>query len=331
MLPETEFIKKIVDHLDPDRSAGLLKGIGDDCAVLAQNDTKVTLVTIDSLVEKIHFDLSWHPPYLLGRKAAAVNISDIAAMGGVPRFALLSVAAPANYKQNLFDKFMAGFLDMLDEFAIILVGGDTVCSQELTFSVTVLGEMAENEVLYRSGAQAGDLIWVSGLLGQAGAGLELCRSHPHEKDKWPELVQAHLDPSPAVQLGRVLAASQKINAMMDISDGIATDLAHICAASSVRAEITADSLPLSPALKEVASRLNFDPLQPALRGGEDYHLLFTSPPANSGYLEQLIKEKTGKGIYCIGKITAGSEVILRGYNGQTSDISFQGYEHNSGK
>ncbi len=331
MLPETEFIKKILDRLEPDRSAGLLKGIGDDCAVLAQSGTKVTLVTIDSLVEKIHFDLSWHPPYLLGRKAAAVNISDIAAMGGVPRFALLSVAAPANYKQHLLDKFMAGFLDMLDEFAIILVGGDTVSSQELTFSVTVLGEMAEDEVLYRSGAREGDLIWVSGHLGQAGAGLELCRTHPHEKYQWPELVQAHLDPSPAVKLGRVLAASRLVSAMMDISDGIATDLAHICAASSVGAEITADSLPLSPALKEVASRLNFDPLQPALRGGEDYHLLFTSPAANSGRLEQLVKEKTGKDIYRVGKIIAGDGVKLRGNNGQTSDITFQGYEHNSSK
>ncbi len=328
MLRETEFIKNLTKGLKSADSADLLQGIGDDCAVLAGKESAVTLLTVDTLVEGIHFDPVRHPPYLLGRKAAAVNISDIAAMGGMPRFALLSVAAPASCDQYLLDEFMAGFLSRLDESAMSLIGGDTVSSRELMFSVTVLGEMAEDEIIYRSGARPGDLVWVSGFVGQAAAGLQLCRRLSEKQDKWPELVQAHLDPSPQVELGRILAAGGLVNSMMDISDGIATDLAHICVASSVGAEIDADSLPLSPALEEVAVRLNFDPLQPALQGGDDYQLLFTAPAANSTFLEQQVKERCGRDIFCIGRIVAGKGVQLLTGDGRRRDITFQGYEHN---
>ncbi len=328
MLPETKFIKTLVKSLEPGNSPGLLKGIGDDCAVLGQRGAQATLLTVDSLVAGVHFDLAWHPPFLLGRKAAAVNISDIAAMGGTPRFALLSVAAPGDCEQGILDEFMAGFLAMLKNFDMLLIGGDTVSSRELMFSVTVIGEMAEEKILYRSGARVGDLIWVSGRLGEAAAGLEIYRRAGNAQSKWPELLKAHLDPEPQVELGRVLAACGLVNSMMDVSDGIATDLAHICVASSVGAEIRADALPLGPALKEAAAQLEIDPLHPALRGGEDYQLLFTSPAAHRQKLRHEVKKQTNRDIYPIGQIVAGEGVKLLTSDGSRSDISFQGYEHN---
>jgi thiamine-monophosphate kinase len=328
VLPETEFIKNLIKGINPDHSSALLKGIGDDCAVLRQSRARATLVTVDSLVRAVHFDLAWHPPYLLGRKAAAVNISDIAAMGGTPCFALLSIAAPADCQQKFLDEFMAGFLALLAEFDVQLIGGDTVSSRELMFSITLIGEMAEEEIIYRSGAQIGDLVWVSGFLGQAGMGLELCQNYPGHKKSWPKLIAAHLDPYPQVKLGRILAASRLVTAMLDISDGIATDLAHICASSSVGAEINATSLPISPALKEAAAQLDLDPLQPVLQGGEDYQLLFTSPAAERNSLQQLVKQQTGLEIYCIGEIVGKKGVRLLTSDGCLNDITFQGYEHN---
>ena len=197
------------------------------------------LLTTDTLVEGVHFDLAWHPPLLLGRKAGAVNLSDVAAMGGEPRFALLNVAFPGSASAWL-DDFLAGFHGILQEHDTHLVGGDTVkSSSDISITVTIIGEAAEDSICYRSGAVPGDLVFVSGSLGDAAAGLALCRAGISSDDsgQWQQLLSAHLDPQPQVQLGRILAESGQIHAMMDISDGLATDLAHICAASGVGAEM----------------------------------------------------------------------------------------------
>ncbi|MDH3359965.1 MAG: thiamine-phosphate kinase, partial [Desulfobulbaceae bacterium] len=163
---EREIILGIKSRLS-NESGDVLKGIGDDCAVLRQNGSLLQVLTVDTLVDAVHFDRSWHPAQLLGRKAATVNLSDIAAMGAKPRFALLSLGVPAVLADDWLDDFMAGFLACLDEANVALIGGDTVQSgEQFTVSVTVGGEVAEDQVLYRSGAQVGDLIWVSGALGE---------------------------------------------------------------------------------------------------------------------------------------------------------------------
>ncbi|MCD6389167.1 MAG: thiamine-phosphate kinase [Desulfobulbaceae bacterium] len=322
---ERNFIKQI-EALTPASIDGLIKGIGDDCAVLAKSRDQATLLTTDTLIESVHFDPAWHPPYLLGRKAAAVNISDIAAMGGQPLFALLSVGVPAATEEDWLDQFMTGFQSMLEEHNIILIGGDTVSSPALMFSVTVIGEMETEKVLYRSGARQDDLIWVSGPLGEAAAGLEICRSHKKEYGRWPSLVKAHLDPKPGVKLGRILAKSDMVNSMMDVSDGIATDLAHICTASSTGAEIRAEDIPFSESLLQAAPTLHLNPLSLALRGGEDYQLIFTSSPEHATSLPRLVRDQTGGEIFSIGRITSGQGVTLLD-NDRRKDISFQGYEH----
>jgi len=304
----------------------LIQGIGDDCAVVRKAGGLVDLWTTDALVEGVHFDPAWHPPYLLGRKAANVNISDIGAMGGRPRFALLALGLSGTTSDDFAGKLMDGFLAALVEHDMVLIGGDTVYSGErLMLSVTVCGEMAENEVCYRSGAQVGDLIWVSGFLGNAACGLELYRCGKDKEDRYSSLYCAHLDPQPQVRLGRLLAARGGVHAMMDISDGLATDLAHICKASGVGAVIVADDVPLADEFLHAAAMLRIPPVQLALQGGEDYQLVFTAPESSSQSI-RIIAREAGASAICLGRIVAGQSVLLY-QNGKSQDITFQGYEH----
>jgi thiamine-monophosphate kinase len=323
MLSEREFIARLRQNA----AAGEAPcGIGDDCAVLAPEADRHWLVTTDTLVEGVHFDRRWHPPRLLGRKAAAVNLSDIAAMGGEPKYALLSLALPGATADEWLDSFMAGMLAALGEQGASLVGGDTVKSDRLTISVTLIGSAEPERILYRSGGRPGDLIWVSGPLGEAAAGLDLCRLGRLEQDRWPQLTKAHLDPEPRVELGRLLAAGGKVHAMMDLSDGLATDLAHLCAESRCGAEIAAERLPFSPALLEAAAHLDRSPVDYALTGGEDYELLFTSAPEMGASLAPMVKAATGLEIHCLGEIVAGEGVRLV-QDGGKREISYQGYDH----
>jgi len=326
-ISELDIIDKIQELFGFTADSSVLKGIGDDCAVIRKDIKTCFLVTTDTLVAGVHFDLAWHPPFLLGRKAAAVNLSDIAAMGGEPRFALLSVALPGSVPAWL-DEFLAGFHEMLQEYNTCLVGGDTVkSSNDLSITVTVIGEATEDSICYRSGAISDDLIFVSGFLGDAAAGLDLCRAGlSRDNPGHHQLLNAHLDPQPQVQLGRILAKSGLVHAMMDISDGLATDLAHICTESKVGAEILRDRLPVSEALKSVAEKSEKPVLDWVIKGGEDYQLLFTVSPDHELELRQLIAEQTGKEIFAIGRIKGGSGVFLSDGSNR-EEISFQGYNH----
>jgi thiamine-monophosphate kinase len=325
MLTERGFIGRLRQYAV---GAGptLLRGIGDDCAVFAPEANRSWLITTDTLVERVHFDCRWHPPELLGRKTAAVNLSDIAAMGGEPKYALLSLALPGDTDDGWLELFMGGLLAALGEQKAILIGGDTVRSDRLTLAVTLIGNAEPGQILYRSGARPRDLIWVSGHLGDAAAGLDLCRLADEKKEKWPQLVKAHLDPQPRVALGRFLAASGSVHAMMDLSDGLATDLAHLCAESGSGADVKADLLPLSPALLEAAIFLGRTPVEYALTGGEDYELLFTTAPDARGSLPGLVRAATGLEVHCLGEIVDRSGVRLL-QNGEKQEIAFRGYDH----
>ncbi|OGQ86060.1 MAG: thiamine-phosphate kinase [Deltaproteobacteria bacterium RIFOXYD12_FULL_56_24] len=313
------------------RTAGncrdLVVGIGDDCAVYKTALNLVSLVTTDTMVEGVHFDLAWHPPVALGRKAASVNISDIAAMGGLPRFALLSLALTPACESRWREAFLAGFLAVLSEHGVVLIGGDTVQSgHEIVLSVTVLGEMAEAELLTRKTARPGDVVLVSGFLGEAAAGLALCRMGLAQEAVWHPLVSAHLDPVPQVALGRVLATSGLVHAMQDLSDGLATDLAHICAESGVGAVVTAEKIPLSPLLCRAAETCGQSPLDWALAGGEDYQLLFTAGEQQLAGLVAMVSKELGCELYPVGRLVEGRGVFLE-EAGQGREISYQGYEH----
>ncbi len=329
-ISERGLIRKISNLIPVTNSEQLVKGIGDDCGVFraGSGTDELWLITTDTLTESVHFDLSWHRPELVGRKSASVNISDIAAMGGTPKFALLSIALPSSTPESLPDRFIAGFLDVLRFHNVLLIGGDTVKSRhDIAFTVTIVGQAKEKQILYRRGAQVNDLVWVSGPLGEAAAGLELCRLGESDfRESFKQLIKAHLDPEAQVDLGLVLAECGHVNAMMDLSDGLATDLAHLCSESGVGAEINASGLPVSNELIKAASRLNCSTVDWALTGGEDYHLIFTTAPDMQKTLPSLIREKTGKEIHCIGRIINRDGVHLN-RDGRITEITFQGYDH----
>lgn len=320
-------------NLDFKGRPDLLCGIGDDCAVIAKNPQRSWLVTMDTLVETVHFDLRWHPPEKLGRKAVAVNVSDIAAMGGEPVFVFLSLGLPQGFDPSWVKGFAKGVDEACGEFGCILAGGDTVRSRGgVLITLTVIGEMPTDQVLYRSGAQSGDGVWVSGTLGNAAAGLEICRrgltQHP---GALLAPVEAHLNPQARVGLGRLLAESRRIHAMMDLSDGLATDLAHLCQQSNVGAVIHSAQLPSLPALHEAAHLLRVNPLDLMIKGGEDYELVFTAA-ADSAREIQAIAEKAGVQVTQVGKVVdlLGVRLALPPsplHEEQEIDISFVGFDH----
>ena len=332
-LSEREIISRIRGMTQNTLKSGkdIVKGIGDDCAVLRKSEDTVWLVTTDTLIERVHFDLRWHLPFQLGRKAAAVNLSDIAAMGGSPVAALLSIGVIEPELPWLED-FLKGFLACLEDHGALLVGGDTVKSEEgMVISVTAIGEAGENNVIYRSGAKVGDMLWMSGYVGEAAAGFELCRHRAETQqqipDEWQPFMKQHLDPEPQTLLGRHLAASGCVNAMMDISDGLATDVAHMSTASKVGAEIIEEYLPVSASLEAVAAFLAIPLRDLMLRGGEDYQLLFAAPVGHEQALRQVAADKTGKEIYPIGRIVEGEGVYLVERGGERREIGYQGYDH----
>jgi thiamine-monophosphate kinase len=309
---------------------GLIQGIGDDCAIFSGFGAHNWLATTDMLVEGVHFDRSWHPPDLLGRKSIAVNLSDIAAMGGTPLYALASVALPPQIEKNWMKQWSIGAAAILEEFGCTLIGGDTVKGRALTINIVVLGSAKEEQTILRRTAGVGETIYVSGNLGYAAAGLEICRQpalfDSLTKDELEPFTAKHLNPIPQVKLGQMLAASGLVTAMQDISDGIATDLAHICTQSGVGAEIRAELLPGADSLEKVCSRMNSGAVDLQLSGGEDYELLFTVQKGKDEELLALLQDEGIEKIYKVGRTVPEESVRLISTEG-SRDIGFKGYQH----
>lgn len=306
-------------------------GIGDDCAVLPQHDGLRTLVSTDMLVEGTHFLLGDISPYRLGWKSAAVNISDIAAMGGKPVATFLSLALPpaGNVDSEWMDEFIRGYRDVSDRYGVALLGGDTTSSQVgLCINVTVLGEAAPDRIKTRDSARVGDLVCVTGTLGDSGAGLRIildraasgnaADAHTSSDRVLETLVARHYEPVPCVRQGLLLGACQGVHAMMDISDGIASDLRHIMKASGVGAEIDVNALPLSSELKAYCECNRLDTSDFALASGEDYQLLFTLDPAV--HADASLRPDTAYTV--IGRITAGDSIVWK-----NASRDFSGFRH----
>ena len=327
--------RQIIDHiaaLAGPADARLLKGIGDDCAVIVRNEASVWLLTMDTLIESVHFDRRFHPPDKLGRKAVSVNVSDIAAMGGTPVFVLFSAGLPPDFDQDWFTAFSRGMAEACREYGCTIIGGDTVASPAgFNFSLTLIGEAAAGRVLYRSGARPGDTVWVSGELGWAAAGLALLSANlAPDNREFDRFRERHWNPTARVDLGRRLAREELAHAMMDCSDGLATDLAHLCAQSGVGARIEAACLPGPASLAEAARLAGADPVAWAIAGGEDFELLFTADPAAEERLGQLGRDM-GLALTPVGRINAseGVSLIKRRPDGgeEVVSVSFQGYDH----
>jgi thiamine-monophosphate kinase len=306
----------------------VILGIGDDCAAIRGHGGDVLLWTVDTLVEGVHFDLDYTPLEKLGWKALAVNLSDIAAMGGEPRHALLSLGWPPRRDRAGALALADGLARAARQYGVAIIGGDTVASPGgLALTLTLTGTVPASLMLKRSGARVGDLVWVTGVLGDSAAGLEvLKRGLTLDLTLRETLVEAHLAPRPQLAAGRLLAREGLATALIDVSDGIATDLAHLCLASAVGARLRAESVPISGALRAAAALLGRDPLQYALSGGEDYQLLFTSPPELASALENAFVRAGLPAPRPLGEIIAGQGVLMVTAAGE-QDISMQGYDH----
>ena len=290
-------------------TAAVRVGIGDDCAVLEPTAGSLLLATTDLLIEDIHFRRRYTEPADIGWKALAVNLSDIASMGGRPRWALVALACPADTRQEEVEAFYDGALALGEEHSVAVVGGDTSVSPAgWIVNVTLLGETPRAPVL-RSTARPGDVIAVSGPLGRSAAGLAVLERAAAPKapaELLAEATAAHLRPRPRVNEGQWLAAAGGVSAMIDLSDGLATDLAHVAEESGVAARVDVSLLPLDPSTRAVARALGRDPLAWATGGGEDYELLLTCGPSARDRLTEGLLRATGARLTPIGEIVTGT-------------------------
>lgn len=309
---------------------GIRVGIGDDCAVLEPAKEALLLATTDLLVEDVHFRRRYTEPADIGWKSMAVNLSDIASMGGRPRWALVALACPATTTLEEIEAFYEGARAVAGPHEVEIVGGDT--SESLrgwVVNVTVLGE-ATHAPLLRSGARPGDIVAVTGPLGRAAAGLAVLDGPDAPAglpaDLLADATAAHLRPEPRVREGQWLAASGGVSAMIDLSDGLATDLGHIAEESGVGARVDADRLPIAGSARAIATALGRDALAWATGGGEDYELLLTCRPASLASLSEGLERATGRRLHAIGEIEPGTVVRFVDAAGQEVAAG-HGFQH----
>jgi len=342
---EFGLIDRIASLVEPTLQAapGLLTGIGDDCAVYQPSEGLLQVATTDLLVDQIHFDLLTTPLKLLGSKAISVNVSDICAMNALPRYALVSIAVPSSFSVDMIEELYQGMSYAAKKYGLAIAGGDTSSSRSgLVISITMIGEVAPEQLTHRSGAKPGELLCVSGTLGGAAAGLKLLmrekeimlehieNNEPYTKSamaelkEYREVIQRQLLPIARLDIVRLFHAKNvRPSSMIDISDGLSPDLQHICRRSNTGALIHESRIPIHPDTRRIADELQEDALTWALTGGEEYQLLFTIPKEEY----QVISDE--KEISVIGEITDTEEgILLSDIYGMSIDLtSLKGFDH----
>jgi thiamine-monophosphate kinase len=327
-LGEFGFIEKIRADLKP-RKPSVVLGIGDDAAILKPAPGQDLVLTTDMLVEGRHFDFKFISPWQLGAKTMAVNISDCAAMGAKPTAAVVSLGVPEDYPVRDLEAFYDGLKSWGESYGAEIVGGDTVGSDKFVVNVALLGEVEAGHALRRDGAKAGDALFVTGTLGDSAAGLHaLLNPSSLGKEVSPLLVKKHLSPVPRFASGRFLAVKKLASAAIDVSDGLSSEIHHICAESGLGAEIHEEALPLSDSLLHYCSELGLDPLEFALNGGEDYELLFTVPLDKISQVVQKMQPETGVACRSIGRMVPKAKgVTLIMKTGERRPFPPKGYDH----
>ena len=336
---ESEFVRWLQARA-PRGDSHLKLGIGDDAAVVEVRRGHELILTTDMSIEGVHFSSRLHSPRSVGHRALARSLSDIAAMGGVPRYALVSLALSRRATRAWVAALYEGLVELARGFGVTIIGGDTAVVPITTMiDVQVAAEARRGRALGRSGAQPGELLYVSGRLGLAALGLRLLESQPRGRASgkvarvrtpgasrlpWvvpacaSEAIQAHLYPQPQCVLGSYLAARRLATAMIDLSDGLSTDLNRLCEASGVGARVWTERLP-RPYLEDP-----HDSLQLALHGGEDYQLLFTVDPCQASRLPARLR---GIPLHPIGEITRAKKVVLHQATGREETLRPRGYDH----
>ncbi|MGI8493970.1 MAG: thiamine-phosphate kinase [Pyrinomonadaceae bacterium] len=304
MKSEFEFIEKMRRQTN---NSNIKVGIGDDCAVISKDSKTDLVITADLLIEDIDFRLDWTIPKYIGHKSLAVSLSDIAAIGAKPTWAMLSVGIPAKiWKTDFVEKFYEGWFKLAKKFNVALIGGDiSKTPDKIVIDSIVAGEVKKDKAVLRSTAKPGDLIFVTGKLGGAAAALKFLENgERYNNSKSKNLLLRQLKPHPQTEIGLILGTRNLATSMIDLSDGLSGDLSHICRASKVGAKIYAEKIPVEPKISYLElqnQKLNF-----ALNGGEDFELLFTVNPKKKFMIEKCFKKHK---ISHIGEITANSDII----------------------
>jgi thiamine-monophosphate kinase len=300
----------------------LALSIGDDAALLKPKSGCETILTCDWFLEGTHFLRDKHPADSIGWKCLARAVSDIAAMGGAPRCFLLSLALPQSHTKRWLDQFLGGLRRASRKFSCPLAGGDTTKRKEILINITVVGEVRSGQAVRRSGAKRGDIIYVSGRLGEAEAGLARLRSAKSFAKGKDANLQKHLYPEPRLALGAWLAKKQIARAMMDLSDGLSSDLPRLCNASNVGALIDTERVP-SVRLSDAEAKRGFDPLQLVLHGGDDYELLFTVPRKKTKFVPMSFQSLP---LTAIGEIISVPKILLRDEDGRELALEPRGWD-----
>jgi thiamine-monophosphate kinase len=336
-LSEAELIARIQQRLPP-APDWLLVGIGDDAAVVEPERNRVEVLSVDALVEGVHFDRAFVPPQAIGHRALAVNLSDLAAMGAAPRLALLSLALPAGLPLVDFEGMIGGLARLAARHRIHVAGGNLTRSPgPLMIDITVVGSVKRRQALTRAGARPGDEIYVSGTIGAAAAGLGVLREMSSNTKDTKETMSSvlknncvarYLYPEPRVRLGLLLSRNRAASASIDLSDGLADGVHRIAEASGVGAIIEADALPIDPGARAWFDERGLDPVAEALTAGDDYELLFTVRPRTGRRLAAAAR--CGVPLTRIGTCTEGRAAVMRVRNGSTlteDELPSGGYDH----
>ena len=318
---------KFLEQENRDFFNKVIKGIGDDCAVVEKDEKNVFLISTEFFIEDIHFLRQKTPPYKLGIKAVNASLSDIAAMGGEALFLLSCISVPSDTELSYLRELYKGIKDACLKYKVDIIGGDTSRSlHRIAINITVVGEMEKDKVVYRKGARPGDLIYVTGYLGDSAAGLKLLKEEiSAPEDVKNALEKAHNLPEPDLQAGRLVAEYGLASAMIDISDGLVADLSHICEQSGTGAVLYLEKLPISKELLSAEQYLDVSSHELALYGGEDYKLIIVMKKEKVKEFETLFK-KNRLSYYKIGKITEEKGIRLISH-GDTKLLEIRGYVH----
>lgn len=332
---EFGLIELLTEELGPPHDEDIVRTIGDDAAVYKIGNGRVHVATTDVLIESIHFDRAFMPMEHLGVKSMAVNVSDIVAMNARPKFATIALGIPHSVSVEMIQDMYRGIRKSCDAYGVTLIGGDTVAAQKMTISVTVIGEAEETDIVYRHGASAGDVMCVSGDLGASYAGLRLLLEQSQQLQKsgngfkpvlddYKYVIQRHLTPTPRLSaLDALKKAGVRPHAMIDISDGLASEIQHICRQSYCGALLSAKDLPIHEETKKVADVFSQDADTYALYGGEDYELLITLPEADF--------KKLPEGVFTrIGVIKEEQTISIETPEGAEIPLQGKGYQHFGG-
>jgi len=323
-VPESDLIDKVGKALGRRfRAAREVRlGMGDDAALVRPRAGYELILSCDWFLEGSHFLPDQHPADSVGWKCLARALSDIAAMGGLPRCFLLSLALPASHTGRWLDGFLTGLRRASQRFACLLVGGDTTRREKILINVTAVGEIQAGRAVLRSGARPGDVVYVCGNLGDAELGLELLQQSRRLANPKDPLLQKHLYPEPRLALGQWLAEKRLASAMMDLSDGLSSDLPRLCAASGVGARLESSRIPQARNSHD-ARKHGLDPFELTLHGGDDYELLFTVPPKKAKSLPNAFQ---GVKLTPIGRTTEETSLVVCNENGRERPLSAGGWD-----